>query len=643
MEPRPHVLLYTDDPGAGGVAQYNHALLCHLAGRGFHLTCAQSRLDTPLLREQADRGIRHRWLPIDTLTDFDSQRDDDVSPRNLFLEERPDLVLFSDGCPFSQLAARRAACRLGLPFVAVEGLVEERMARHFAALLVEVAAQFGRAREVVAVSRHNLDLLRRRYGLAPSKGQVIPYGRPDRFFNPTDPAVRSRVRAELGVPDGDVLCLTLGRLELIKGHRYLLEAVRLVQASPAGRRLHFAWVGIGRLGKSLTEEVAGLPEPSRVHLPGQSWDAERWLDAADAFILPSEAEGMPLAVMEAMAKGLPVAATAVGGVPEELGDTGELLPAPADGTEQTTRAMAEVLAVWATDAERRRSVGWACRARADALFRQDRMLAATDAVVDRALLPEGDYVSPGFAVVRPDACFPLLTSADPRGHPWPHLRGWVPHRWRVDRRWPLVGLLSRDEAHIYYHNARAFRGRRALEVGGYVGWSTCHLALAGVELDVVDPLLDRDEFRAGVERSLEAAGVRQRVRLHGGFSPAGVRELSAREGRRWGLIVIDGNHDGDAPLEDATVAEEVAEADALILFHDLAAPAVARGWDYLRQRGWQAAIYQTMQIIGAAWRGTARPVKHQPDPEVAWRLPEHLRGADLLRASDVPEAEPRGK
>jgi hypothetical protein len=47
--------------------------------------------------------------------------------------------------------------------------------------------------------------------------------------------------------------------------------------------------------------------------------------------------------------------------------------------------------------------------------------------------------------------------------------------------------------------------------------------------------------------------------------------------------------------------------------------------DYLADRGWRTVVYQTMQIMGAAWRGQVEPVKHVPDPNIAWTLPAHLR------------------
>ena len=78
-------------------------------------------------------------------------------------------------------------------------------------------------------------------------------------------------------------------------------------------------------------------------------------------------------------------------------------------------------------------------------------------------------------------------------------------------------------------------------------------------------------------------------------------------------------------VRDAEACAAHAEEDALILFHDLAAPAVGAALDRLRERGWQTVVYHTMQIMGAAWRGRAASVAHTPDPAVEWRLPAHLQ------------------
>lgn len=258
-------------------------------------------------------------------------------------------------------------------------------------------------------------------------------------------------------------------------------------------------------------------------------------------------------------------------------------------------------------------------------------------------IPQGDYVSPGFQVIMPDRCFPSMIIGDPSTQPWKYLRREIPHNWYVDGRQPYVGFLSRDEAHILYNNALKFAGQPALEIGCWLGWSACHLALAGVELDVIDPMLGREDFLGSVTSSLTMAGVIDRVNLIPGYSPAAVldlvetrqrRSLSEAEGQsqaevQWSLIFIDGNHEVPGPLEDAIACAQFAAPDAMILFHDLAAPAVAQGLDYLKSQGWQTMVYQTMQIMGVAWRGNVQPVAHQPDPEVNWQLPAHLQHYDV--------------
>ena len=130
------------------------------------------------------------------------------------------------------------------------------------------------------------------------------------------------------------------------------------------------------------------------------------------------------------------------------------------------------------------------------------MTQVRDGAAAGRLFPEGDYVSPGFEVIRPDAHFPTMIIDDPRSCSWPYLRKTIRHNWYRDKRVAGVGFANRDEAHILYNTALRFRGQPALEIGCFFGWSTCHLALGGVQLDVIDPLLARPEIMASVRRSL---------------------------------------------------------------------------------------------------------------------------------------------
>ena len=168
--------------------------------------------------------------------------------------------------------------------------------------------------------------------------------------------------------------------------------------------------------------------------------------------------------------------------------------------------------------------------------------------------------------------------------------------------------------------AGAGRGNRLL--AGV--WSACHLALAGLLLDVVDPVLRDQGFLNAVRASLDAVGVLGSVNLIPGSSEEVSRlwrEPGARSGavagvapRKWSFVFIDGDHEAPSPLRDAQICESLLEDDALVRLHDLAAPAAAEGLSAFRSRGWQTLIYQPTQIMGVAWRGNVQPVKHRPDP-----------------------------
>jgi glycosyltransferase involved in cell wall biosynthesis len=96
---------------------------------------------------------------------------------------------------------------------------------------------------------------------------------------------------------------------------------------------------------------------------------------------------MPLAIMEAMAKGLPVVAPAVSGIPEELGNTGRLLANPNRQPEAHVEELVATISDWSANADLRRSIGTACRERAVFMFQQERMLRQTAKVIERALEP----------------------------------------------------------------------------------------------------------------------------------------------------------------------------------------------------------------------------------------------------------------
>ncbi|TPW17481.1 MAG: group 1 glycosyl transferase [Elusimicrobia bacterium] len=131
-------------------------------------------------------------------------------------------------------------------------------------------------------------------------------------------ADRVRVRKELSVADNEILIGSVGRLEEQKGHVYLLEAVAKLRAAHPVR---CAIVGDGPMRGVLTERIRQLGLEGVVLIPGEQ----------DIFCLPSLWEGLPNALLEAMALGLPVVATSVDGIPEAVAsDISGLLCAPKD-------------------------------------------------------------------------------------------------------------------------------------------------------------------------------------------------------------------------------------------------------------------------------------------------------------------------
>jgi glycosyltransferase involved in cell wall biosynthesis len=391
----PLVLIFTDDPERGGVAQYNHALLLALAETGLRAACAQAPSESPLIETQRAAGVEHHWLPYDARgADFSVSLTDMATPRAIFEATRPALIVFSDCCPVSNLAAKHAAMAMRIPFVVVVGFAAEYLVEQSRDFLGVIRRHYASARALIAVSEENLQLLRGRFGLAPNKGTVIHYGRPAAFFSPGDPALRQRMRAELGIPEAAVVALTAARLASIKGHQYQIAAIEELDRRGALANNHFVWLGEGEQRAALEREIRRHHWEDRITLAGHRWNMPDWYDISDLYILASENEGMPLSIMEAMAKSLPVIATAISGIPEELGPTGKLLPDPKVRRGDAVHELARTIDLWTRNAALRRQIGAACRQRAELLFREETMLEKTLAIVVEALAT-ADGTNPG--------------------------------------------------------------------------------------------------------------------------------------------------------------------------------------------------------------------------------------------------------
>lgn len=160
--------------------------------------------------------------------------------------------------------------------------------------------------------------------------------------------------------------MSVARLNPAKGHRYALEAVR--QAVDQGCDVRYSIAGSGDARRAIEVDVARLGLTDRVALLGSLGEPEvrGLLERADAFLLPSVGlgEASPVAVMEAMASGLPVVASVIGGVPDMITDGEDGLLTPQADVPALTAAITRL----ARDVELRDRLGRAARARAARQF-----------------------------------------------------------------------------------------------------------------------------------------------------------------------------------------------------------------------------------------------------------------------------------
>jgi glycosyltransferase involved in cell wall biosynthesis len=192
------------------------------------------------------------------------------------------------------------------------------------------------------------------------------------------PFDRSVIRSRLGIHEGDFLVLQVAALAPHKSQKDLLDAARIVLAERPEARI---WVaGEGILRDELERQHGALDLGDRVRLLGFRDDVPDLLRSADLFCVSSYLEGMGTATLDAMAVGLPVVATRVGGIPEivEDGETGLLVP-PRD-----PEALAGAILAMARDPARRQSMGGRARERVRA-FSADRTEEETRGVYLKAI------------------------------------------------------------------------------------------------------------------------------------------------------------------------------------------------------------------------------------------------------------------
>jgi L-malate glycosyltransferase len=233
---------------------------------------------------------------------------------------------------------------------------------------------------IVAVGKSVRQALIDNEGLSPKRVRVIYNG--ISISRETGASMdRRAVRRSLGACDDDFIVLQVARLDPIKDHKTAIRSIqRAVQVNP---RIRLMIVGDGMERAAIERAIDDCSLAKSVLLLGPRNDVPKLLAAADAFLLTSVSEGIPVTVIEAMAMGVPVVATAVGGMPELITDrvSGLLVPA------SDVIGIADALIQISRDQELRKSLALRAKMEAENNFSEDRMIASYDQIYGEMLAP----------------------------------------------------------------------------------------------------------------------------------------------------------------------------------------------------------------------------------------------------------------
>lgn len=178
------------------------------------------------------------------------------------------------------------------------------------------------------------------------------------------------MRAALSIPTDARILLCVANFRPQKNHPLLLRAFDHASQAKQMKDWHLVLVGQDASERPACEALAAsLDSRARIHFAGKRTEAAAWMGEADAFVLSSDEEGLPLALLEAMRAGLPAVVTAVGGMPQVITpETGIVVP------RGDKVALGTALQRLASDKALRTQMGTAARLRFRSYYTQDAML-----------------------------------------------------------------------------------------------------------------------------------------------------------------------------------------------------------------------------------------------------------------------------
>jgi glycosyltransferase involved in cell wall biosynthesis len=364
------LILHALEPRDGGVPEHVAQVVEGLSAEGFGAVVA-GRPDGAIRHRMEQAGIPYE--PVDFVGDLGAVRNDGRALRRLLsLARDPSVAIVHAHAQKAGVLARLAALRAGRPsvytphsLVYATQLIRARRGARARWLFGRQVERFlgQRSAAIVAVSEHERQLALHDRLAPPGRIHLIHNGVDPQVDTPPDPQL-ARFRG-----DGPLFGMVAG-LRDQKGLPTLLDALDLLAAG--GELPRFAIVGNGPFYSEVERRISAAGPAESVLLIPFEGRAEPYLKALDVFVLPSYWEGLPIAILEAMAMGLPVIASSVGGTPEAVDDgvTGRLVPM------KDPLALADRIAELAQDPQTCARMGAAGRERARTRFSTASMVGA---------------------------------------------------------------------------------------------------------------------------------------------------------------------------------------------------------------------------------------------------------------------------
>ncbi len=360
-----NILFIANHLNVGGISSYLFTLATGLKEKGHNVYLASS--GGQLVEKFTASGIKHIAVSLKTKNE--------ISPKIIFsffklkrAIKTDNINLVHSNSRTTQVLGNLLSRASNIPHIfTCHGFFKPKLSRRFFPCW---------GKYIIAISQEVREHLIFDFKLDQRRISVINNGIDIKNFG--DFSQRNNMRRKLGINDEPIVGI-IARLSNVKGHIYLIRALDIVMKSFASVKLLI--IGEGKTKMALTKEVDDLGIQGSVIFISETRGTKDVLSAMDIFVMPSLQEGLGLALMEAMAQGLAVVGSAVGGIRTLIQDkVNGLLVGPAQ-----VEALAEAIITLLKDSQMRRNLGINARKFITEHFSKEDMVDRTEMIYKECL------------------------------------------------------------------------------------------------------------------------------------------------------------------------------------------------------------------------------------------------------------------